>query len=103
MSAVATTAGLLVREDGPAARITLNRPEKRNALGLELMLELLAALRRVSAADGVRAIVLDGQRPRVLGRPRPRRDGRARPGRSTSACSTSAASSWRRSTGSPSR
>ena len=63
MSAVASTAALLVREDGPAARITLNRPEKRNALSLELMLELLAALRRVSAAEGVRAIVLDANGP----------------------------------------
>jgi enoyl-CoA hydratase/carnithine racemase len=63
MSAVASTAGLLVREDGPAARITLNRPEKRNALSLDLMLELLAALRRVSAADGVRAIVVDANGP----------------------------------------
>jgi enoyl-CoA hydratase/carnithine racemase len=63
MSAVASTAALLVREDGPAARITLNRPDKRNALSLELMLELLAALRRVSAADGVRAIVIDANGP----------------------------------------
>jgi enoyl-CoA hydratase/carnithine racemase len=63
MSAVATTAALLVREDGPAARITLNRPEKRNALSLELMLELLDALRRVSGADGVRAIVIDARGP----------------------------------------
>jgi enoyl-CoA hydratase/carnithine racemase len=63
MSAVASTAALLVREDGPAARITLNRPEKRNALSLDLMLELLVALRRVSAAEGVRAIVLDANGP----------------------------------------
>ena len=63
MSAVASTAALLVREDGPAARITLNRPEKRNALSLELMLELIDALRRVSAADGVRAIVVDANGP----------------------------------------
>jgi enoyl-CoA hydratase/carnithine racemase len=63
MSAVASKAALLVREDGPAARITLNRPEKRNALSLEVMLELLEALRRVSAADGVRAIVIDANGP----------------------------------------
>jgi enoyl-CoA hydratase/carnithine racemase len=63
MSAVASTAALLVREDGPAARITLNRPEKRNALSLELMLELIAALRRVSAAETVRAIVVDANGP----------------------------------------
>ena len=36
---------LLVSTDEPAARITLNRPEKRNALSLELMQELIAALR----------------------------------------------------------
>ena len=35
-------ATVLVRQDGPAARITLNRPEKRNALSLELMQELIA-------------------------------------------------------------
>jgi enoyl-CoA hydratase/carnithine racemase len=63
MSAVASTAALLVREDGPAARITLNRPEKRNALSLELMLELIAALRRVSASETVRAIVIDANGP----------------------------------------
>ena len=28
---------ILVSEEAPAARITLNRPEKRNALSLELM------------------------------------------------------------------
>ena len=63
MSAVASTAALLVREDGPTARITLNRPEKRNALSLELMLELIAALRRVSASEAVRAIVIDANGP----------------------------------------
>src|SRR3989304_6223288 len=33
----------LVSDDGPVARVTLNRPEKRNALSLELMEELTAA------------------------------------------------------------
>ena len=46
MSAPATDA-VLVRADGPAARITLNRPEKRNALSLDLMEELIATLRRL--------------------------------------------------------
>ena len=54
---------MLVHEDGPAARITLNRPEKRNALSLELMQELIATLRRVSGDPGVRAIVLDAAGP----------------------------------------
>ena len=46
-----------------SARITLNRPEKRNALSLELMEELIAALREVSALESVRAIVIEGAGP----------------------------------------
>ena len=49
MSTIASGATVLVRQDGPAVRVTLNRPEKRNALSLELMEELIASLRRVSA------------------------------------------------------
>ena len=63
MSTLATGATVLVREDGPAARVTLNRPDKRNALSRDLMDELLATLRRVSTQDGVRAIVLDAAGP----------------------------------------
>lgn len=46
---------LLVSVDGPIATITLNRPEKRNALSMAMMLELTHALREVSSseADGV--------------------------------------------------
>jgi enoyl-CoA hydratase/carnithine racemase len=51
---------LLVELDGAAARITLNRPEKRNALSLELMEELIAALRDTSAHAATRAIVIEG-------------------------------------------
>jgi enoyl-CoA hydratase/carnithine racemase len=54
---------LIVSADGPAARITLNRPEKRNALSLELMQEVIAALREVSARQGTRAIVIDAAGP----------------------------------------
>ena len=32
MSTIASGATVLVRQDGPAVRLTLNRPEKRNAL-----------------------------------------------------------------------
>ena len=63
MSTIAPGATVLVHEDGPAARVTLNRPEKRNALSLELMQELLATLRRVSGEPGVRAIVVDAAGP----------------------------------------
>ena len=63
MSTLAGDATVLVREDGPAARLTLNRPDKRNALSLELMQELIAALERVSGEPAVRAIVLEAAGP----------------------------------------
>jgi enoyl-CoA hydratase/carnithine racemase len=64
MSTLATdAAAVLVHEYEPAARITLNRPDKRNALSLELMQDLIASLRRVSANPGVRVIVLEAAGP----------------------------------------
>jgi enoyl-CoA hydratase/carnithine racemase len=51
---------VLVAVDGPAARIVLNRPEKRNALSLELMDEVTAAVREVSARRETRAVVIEG-------------------------------------------
>jgi methylglutaconyl-CoA hydratase len=50
---------LLASADG-IARITLNRPEKRNALNSELIEALKDALRRAAKAGEVRAIVLSG-------------------------------------------
>ena len=54
---------LLVTRDRSAARVVLNRPEKRNALSLELMEEVIAALREVSVRDGTRVIVIEGAGP----------------------------------------
>ncbi len=54
---------MVVAADERAARITLNRPEKRNALSLPLMEELIAALREASAHAATRAIVLEGAGP----------------------------------------
>ena len=54
---------LLVKADEAVARISLNRPEKRNALSLELMDELIAALRETSAIATTRAIVIEGAGP----------------------------------------
>jgi enoyl-CoA hydratase/carnithine racemase len=54
---------LLVSSDGAAARIVLNRPEKRNALSLEVIDEVIAALRKVSARPDTRAIVIEGAGP----------------------------------------
>jgi enoyl-CoA hydratase/carnithine racemase len=54
---------LLVTRDEAAGRIVLNRPEKRNALSLELIEELIAALREMSAQREDRAIVIEGAGP----------------------------------------
>jgi enoyl-CoA hydratase/carnithine racemase len=54
---------LRVTHDGAAARIVLHRPEKRNALSLELMEEMIAALREVSSDRATRAIVIEGAGP----------------------------------------
>jgi enoyl-CoA hydratase/carnithine racemase len=54
---------LLVTEEGLAARVVLNRPDKRNALSLELMEEMIAAVRQVSAERDTRAIVIEGAGP----------------------------------------
>jgi enoyl-CoA hydratase/carnithine racemase len=59
----ATSAALqtvLVAREGVVARITLNRPDKRNALSLELMEELIDALHRIGAEPDVRAVVIEG-------------------------------------------
>src|SRR5437868_13271356 len=45
---------------GTTARITLNRPEKRNPLGPTTIGELLHALDRARGDDAIRVIVLTG-------------------------------------------
>jgi enoyl-CoA hydratase/carnithine racemase len=54
---------LLVNADSPAVRIVLNRPEKRNALSLELIEEMIAAMVEVSARQSTRVIVIEGAGP----------------------------------------
>jgi enoyl-CoA hydratase/carnithine racemase len=54
---------VLTERDGHVLTITLNRPDKRNALSLELMQDLIETLRRVSAKPGVRVIVLEAAGP----------------------------------------
>src|ERR1700751_6175580 len=53
---------LLVTEEGSLTRIVLNRPEKRNALSLELMEELNGALRDATRHES-RALVIEGAGP----------------------------------------
>jgi enoyl-CoA hydratase/carnithine racemase len=52
-----------VEIDGPTAVLTLDNPKRRNALSVATMTELTAALRDVSAREGVRAIVLRAEGP----------------------------------------
>ena len=52
---------LLVDEPAPGVRrLTLNRPEQLNALSRELVVDLIAQLRRVNADTEVRVVVLRG-------------------------------------------
>jgi enoyl-CoA hydratase/carnithine racemase len=63
VSSAATDTGLralTVSEADGAARVTLDRPEKRNALSLELMDELTGVLQAIGARREVRAIVVEG-------------------------------------------
>src|ERR1041385_6648185 len=50
--------GIQVSQEGPVAVVTLNRPEKRNALSLELMLELIDALGGIGRDSRSRAVIL---------------------------------------------
>ena len=58
--ASATREHVVLRIEPPAARITLNRPERRNALSLALMDELTSALDDLGSNPEVRAIVIEG-------------------------------------------
>ena len=49
---------LLQSTDGPLGFITLNRPERRNALSLDLMLDLIRCLDELASSGSVRAIIL---------------------------------------------
>jgi enoyl-CoA hydratase/carnithine racemase len=61
MAAISTSfQTILVSQEGVTGRITLNRPDKRNALSLELMEELIGSLGTLAADRDVRAIVIDG-------------------------------------------
>jgi enoyl-CoA hydratase/carnithine racemase len=47
-----------LQPEGPCAVITLNRPQRRNALSLEMMLELIDALDAIGRDRAVRAVIL---------------------------------------------
>jgi enoyl-CoA hydratase/carnithine racemase len=49
---------LTVTREGPVAVVTLNRPQRRNALSLELMLELIRCLDEIGRDREIRAVIL---------------------------------------------
>lgn len=65
MSGAGEEAGSRVIEavDGPVARLTLNRPDKRNALDSGLIADLRVALIRAGENDAVRVVTLTGAGP----------------------------------------
>src|SRR5260221_6118960 len=54
---------LLIEDRGTIRIITLNRPEKRNALDMALTRDLLEALRTADAEEGMHCVVLTGAGP----------------------------------------
>ena len=51
---------VLTAVDGPVATVTINRPEKRNALNATTRRALIAALHALEADDAVRVVILTG-------------------------------------------
>ena len=51
---------VLYSVDGAVARVTLNRPEKRNALNDAVIAGIKSALKKASQDDGVRVVVISG-------------------------------------------
>lgn len=60
MTATADAPLLLQETRGPLALLTLNRPDKRNALSLALLAEIEAAITRAEQDEQVRAIAITG-------------------------------------------
>ena len=54
---------VLVKSDGPITRITLNRPEKRNAMSFELMADLTGTLEAVRHDEDTRVVVIAASGP----------------------------------------
>lgn len=57
---------LLVEDEGAIRRITLNRPDKLNALNLATLTELHTAFEAAGADAGIRVVVLTGAGPKAF-------------------------------------
>ena len=51
---------LIVERDGPVLKVTLNRPDVRNALSQQMLVELGTVFAKVRDEEDVRVLVLDG-------------------------------------------
>ena len=69
LSVMATFENLTVHRDGPTTTITLDRPEKRNALSAAMMAELTEAVLAAGASDAL-AVVIAAKCRTEIGVPR---------------------------------
>ena len=53
-------ANILLEQEGPIAILSINRPEKRNAMNLATRREISAALDAIAVDDGIRVLVVTG-------------------------------------------
>jgi len=58
MTSPIVTGPVAVTHEGPVAVVTMNRPQRRNALSIELMQELIATLDGVGRSLEIRAVIL---------------------------------------------
>ncbi len=63
---MADTGKILLKHDGPVSTLTLNRPEKLNALDSQMIDTLSAACREVEKRDDTRAVILTGAGTRAF-------------------------------------
>lgn len=54
------TPSLLFEREGPTVVLTMNRPERRNALSLDMLVRFADAWDAVDADDDIRAVILTG-------------------------------------------
>ena len=54
---------IAVEREGDVALVTLNRPEKRNALSLQMMRELDSALAEIASDSRLRVVNIRGEGP----------------------------------------
>ncbi|HEY4440706.1 MAG TPA: enoyl-CoA hydratase [Candidatus Elarobacter sp.] len=63
MTATSATPQVLIERDGAIAIVTLNRPEKRNALSLSVMRDLIAGFDEIGEDRALKAVILRGLGP----------------------------------------